>query len=232
MRQIRGRTQEAFDDAMRKAGVAAIKYVIAYEPVLRSPALKQSKALRLLAGKQRMWLFENRFFRPFVQVYRDDESPTPAIVEKQQLTGRDARVRLLREDPTKIAVTVNADVPALLVVSESWHPGWEVTVDGTRSGMKKAEGAFQAVSVPKGRHEVVFEYSRPEYYRYGAFVSLASAIITVLLLTFGGRRPQQVEKTEPASTAEHKLFSGLGLIQTDENGTPKDEGPSEDRRES
>lgn len=79
--------------------------------------------------------------------------------------------------------------PGLLVVADSWFPGWEATIDGRPAPILRANGIVRAVEVPAGRHEVQMSY-RPATFRIGAAVSLFSTISTLLLgLLFSrGRR--------------------------------------------
>ncbi|MCP4806622.1 MAG: YfhO family protein [Proteobacteria bacterium] len=48
--------------------------------------------------------------------------------------------------------------PSRLVHSETWYPGWEVTLDGEPAELER-EGDHQAVQVPAGIHEVAFRYA-------------------------------------------------------------------------
>ena len=50
---------------------------------------------------------------------------------------------------------------SLLVVSETWDAGWEAEVDGRSVELYRANGAFRAVWLPRGRHRVEFFY-RPD----------------------------------------------------------------------
>ncbi len=45
-----------------------------------------------------------------------------------------------------------------LVLSETYLPGWEVSVDGARAPLIRANGLYMAVAVPEGAHRIRFEY--------------------------------------------------------------------------
>jgi len=78
-------------------------------------------------------------------------------------------------------VTIDTDAPGrrLLVLSDTWFPGWRATVDGTPTPILRANVAFRAVPLSPGRHRVVFEYA-PASFRNGA------AITGVALLLIAG----------------------------------------------
>jgi hypothetical protein len=46
-----------------------------------------------------------------------------------------------------------------LVVSDCYVPGWRATVDGHPAPILLADGAFRAVPIPPGSHQVVMHYS-------------------------------------------------------------------------
>ena len=49
----------------------------------------------------------------------------------------------------------NITRPALLVASESYYPNWHATVDGRPAEVLAAEGAFLALRVDPGEHDVL-----------------------------------------------------------------------------
>ncbi|HUG40813.1 MAG TPA: YfhO family protein [Longimicrobiales bacterium] len=104
-----------------------------------------------------------------------------------------ARVALRREASGRIAIDVAQEAPGLLVVTESWDPGWRATVDGAAAEVVIADVAFLGVIVPAGRHEVRLRYA-PASFRWGILVTLltAGALIGGALLERArprGRRP-------------------------------------------
>ncbi len=75
-------------------------------------------------------------------------------------------------------VTLRADVtsPALLVLADTYYPGWQATVDDTPAPILRVNLMFRAVVLSPGEHDVVFSY-RPVSWQRGALISL---------LTLGG----------------------------------------------
>jgi uncharacterized membrane protein YfhO len=75
-------------------------------------------------------------------------------------------------------VVIDADLakPGLLVLGDTWYPGWKVFVDGRESKLYRANYVMRGVSLPGGRHRVEFRY-QPVSIRIGALISL---------LTLGG----------------------------------------------
>jgi uncharacterized membrane protein YfhO len=59
----------------------------------------------------------------------------------------------------------------MVVLSDSWYPGWTVTVDGRAATAERANLAFRAVYVPQGSHTVRWSY-RPRSYLVGRGISV------------------------------------------------------------
>ena len=55
-------------------------------------------------------------------------------------------------------------------MSESWFPGWSVSVDGHSATVLRTDAVALGVPVSAGRHEVSFRY-RPPGFTAGATVS-------------------------------------------------------------
>lgn len=98
--------------------------------------------------------------------------------------GVDKRARILRDEPMRLDVHVNAPTEGVLVVADTWYPGWTCEIDGVPAAVRSAHSVFRAVNVPFGQHNVVFEY-RPKSFYIGAVMSIAGLILVALLATFG-----------------------------------------------
>ncbi len=82
---------------------------------------------------------------------------------------------------TAIEQRVEACAERVLVLTDAWYPGWEVTVDGAPAQLLRAWGLFRAVRVPPGKHLVRWDY-RPASVRLGAGVSLSALLLALGVL--------------------------------------------------
>jgi hypothetical protein len=89
--------------------------------------------------------------------------------------------------PTEVRVTTHLDAPGLLVLTDSWYPGWEALVDGTPAPVLRSNVAFRGVVLPKGDHEVVFRY-RPWWARLLP-LGICAWLVLALGLSMRGRWP-------------------------------------------
>jgi hypothetical protein len=86
----------------------------------------------------------------------------------------------------EVVQAVEACAERMLVLTDAWYPGWEVTVDGAPAEALKAWGLFRAVRVPAGRHEVTWRY-RPRSVQVGGAIS-ALALLAALATLARRRR--------------------------------------------
>ena len=102
-----------------------------------------------------------------------------------QIAAED-NVNFTMVDPDQVLIQVDADAPGVLVVNEIDAAGWNAYVNGDRTEMVRANGAFRAVVVPAGSSEVILRYE-PASLRLGLWLSLAtfSGVLIVLILLSG-----------------------------------------------
>ncbi|OGG30722.1 hypothetical protein A2973_03045 [Candidatus Gottesmanbacteria bacterium RIFCSPLOWO2_01_FULL_49_10] len=86
-------------------------------------------------------------------------------------------------DPSPDQVTVDVgDNPTdgVLVLTDAYYPGWQATLDGSRTPVYAVNIRQRGVLVPKGSHQILFFY-RPQSFMLGLLVTLVTiAIIGVL----------------------------------------------------
>jgi hypothetical protein len=102
-------------------------------------------------------------------------------------TPRPAAARFTEDREDRVDLIVNAKRPGYVVLSDTYYPGWDATVDGHDTKVLPANVAFRAVAVPAGRHVVSFEYS-PSSVRRGTALSLAGLVAIAAGLLLGRRR--------------------------------------------
>lgn len=91
-------------------------------------------------------------------------------------------------------VEVEASVPAMVVVAQSYYHNWRAFVDGRPAPLWRANHAYQGIEVPAGRHEVTLVY-KDLAFRAGALISAVSLLCCLLLLSDRGRKPCEPESS-------------------------------------
>jgi len=95
-------------------------------------------------------------------------------------TSGNSSVKWIKDEPELIEVEANLTGPGYLVLSDNYASGWEATVDGRSTPILRADVAFRAVALPKGKHTVAFYYRPPLFYA-GALISCTSIFVILLI---------------------------------------------------
>jgi len=78
--------------------------------------------------------------------------------------------------------SINSDT---LVVHEAWYPGWRATLDGDEVGIDNSgDKVSWRIEVPEGGESLVVRFT-PMDFRVGLFVSLACALVSLVMLVPG-----------------------------------------------
>jgi Bacterial membrane protein YfhO len=86
-------------------------------------------------------------------------------------------------------VTIRAASPigGWLILSDTFYPGWQATLDGQPIEIQLANQSFRAVKFPAGAHIIEFRYE-PNSVMIGAAITLISAVVLVAGLALTHRR--------------------------------------------
>lgn len=76
----------------------------------------------------------------------------------------------------RVEILTRAPSDQILVLTDTFFPGWKAAVDGKTVDILKADWTFRAISVPEGTHTVVFTYE-PSSFSWGAKSSMMSVLI-------------------------------------------------------
>lgn len=98
-----------------------------------------------------------------------------------------AALQVLSYQPEQIELAVTLDAPGVLVLADTWYPGWQATVDGVPAPLLRANTLFRAVLLPAGQHNVQFDF-RPAALSRGAAISLAAVLLLVAVAVIGARK--------------------------------------------
>ncbi|MFA6053920.1 MAG: YfhO family protein [Thermodesulfovibrionales bacterium] len=100
----------------------------------------------------------------------------PVIFEHKGICSGKKNVEIVEFHPNTREIVVENDCPGLLVLSETYYPGWEASVDySNKHDAIRTNYYFMGTSIPKGKHIVLFEFN-PKSFRIGFAVSLAGLV--------------------------------------------------------
>jgi hypothetical protein len=83
------------------------------------------------------------------------------------------------DDPNVVIIRSIAPVDGWVVLSDTWFPGWEASIDDVPTENYRADFLFRAVRVPAGEHYIRFEY-RPLSLRIGFYLSIMAVCLLIV----------------------------------------------------
>ncbi|MEO8605448.1 MAG: hypothetical protein ABI629_22960 [bacterium] len=110
----------------------------------------------------------------------DDGEVCPALGSASD--GDSVRIVDAR-DPDCLVLHGRLASPGLVVIADTYYPGWRAHVDGTPAAIFPADLLFRAILVPAGEHEIVLTYA-PRSLAAGALLSLAAFAVCLVLLSW------------------------------------------------
>jgi hypothetical protein len=117
---------------------------------------------------------------------------TSAVVEtndRDALRGYLARrppepsesVMVVRDEPQLVELRAVLKWPGLVILADSYYPGWHLTIDGTPAPIVRANRMMRGAAVAAGEHTLVYTF-RPLSVQIGAIVSAAGLFVLLAAL--------------------------------------------------
>jgi uncharacterized membrane protein YfhO len=118
-----------------------------------------------------------------------------------------ATAGIVRYENQVVTVQVSLNDSGILVLADSYYPGWKAYVDGKEEVIRKANLFFRAVPLPAGNHMVEFRYE-PTSFKIGLSISLATIVVLLLV------------SIVCALHRRKKIYQGFLNSKTETSGTP------------
>jgi hypothetical protein len=89
----------------------------------------------------------------------------------EALSGVPQQVQIKSESNNRLALEVDVAENNLLVLSDTYYPGWKAFMDGKETKIYRADYTFRAIPLNAGTHQVEFVYD-PISFKLGAGVTV------------------------------------------------------------
>jgi hypothetical protein len=86
---------------------------------------------------------------------------------------------IVRDDPEVVEIDATLAAPGLVVLADSFYPGWRASVDGAPAPIVATNHLFRGVPAREGAHRIRFEYRPPS-------VAIGAGLGVIGLLALGG----------------------------------------------
>jgi hypothetical protein len=128
------------------------------------------KDFKVLDPKMILSMIMQKEFRPSQEVLLEEEPPSITRSRKGGEKGG-GEVEILSESNNRIQFLARSAEDNILVLSDTYYPGWKAFVDGKETKIYRADYAFRAIPLNAGTHRVEFVYD-PISFKLGAGVTL------------------------------------------------------------
>ncbi len=130
-------------------------------------------------------------YRPTEEIIFEELPP------KIFLEGSDSPGNAVIEEYSSREIIIRAELesPGILLLNDSYSPGWKAYVDGVESKIYRANYLMRAVCLETGSHTIRFLY-QPSSFTIGAIISIAVLIISILLLLIINLRSYYTRKRQ------------------------------------
>jgi hypothetical protein len=129
--------------------------------------------------KSALHLLQEPSFKPDTDAIL--EEPTSFTIAPAK-PGQNESVVFHRDTCNKITIDVDTPVPSLLVLTETFYPGWRAMLNHDNSSSEckimRTNDVFQSVPVPAGKSTVTFEF-QPSNFALGVILFLIAALSTL-----------------------------------------------------
>lgn len=102
----------------------------------------------------------------------------PAVSQRSPLSR--GRVAIDHYERGTVRMTVEADGPGFVFMSDAYHPWWKLSVDGRGARLARTNVHFRGFFVPPGRHVVEMRFDTFPFW-IGAAVSAASMLTVIVI---------------------------------------------------
>jgi hypothetical protein len=128
-------------------------------------------------------LMSRREFDPLAASYVEGVAPAEPSADAP---ARGVPATIVRDDARAVEIDADLAAPGLVVLADTYYPGWEATVDGVPAPVVAVDHLFRGVRAGAGHHRVRFSYDGRTA-RHGIAASLAG--VAVLAVVAFSRRP-------------------------------------------
>lgn len=113
-------------------------------------------------------------FDPAQEVVLDQSIP---IEPKGRL---EAAATIVDYSDQQVIVQASLNDAGILVLADSYYPGWKAYIDGKEETIRRANLFFRAVPLPAGDHRVEFRYE-PRSFAIGLAISISTVVAIVII---------------------------------------------------
>jgi hypothetical protein len=127
--------------------------------------------------------------------------PTQEVILDQEIAIKgklalEARAAIVRNENRVVTIHTSTNDDGILILADSYYPGWKAYVNGKEEGIRRANLFFRAVPLPAGNHTVEFRYE-PWSFKIGLGVSSVTILFLIIISVIVFIRTSKTTHAEP-----------------------------------
>jgi hypothetical protein len=185
---------DALSENLHLLSLLNVKYIITYEEI-------KDKRMELTYSDEKVNVYRNKgslpraFFLSNFKVISNEQdaldflrsrefNPMDVVVLNEKPFSiengsdsqhKNAGVEIKDYSSNRVILNINVPSSGILVLSDTFYPGWKAFIDWEETEIMKANAIMRAVVVPEGKHLVKFVYD-PVPFNYGLRLGLCTLI--------------------------------------------------------
>jgi hypothetical protein len=151
---------------------------------IRPPTLDKETRDRRLAAMLYMndplWTERDRAvldLRQMALIETDNPQSLNGIISRAPV-GPAETVEVVKYEPQRVELRASLDRPGLVILADTFYPGWHLTIDGRPAPILRANRLMRGAAVPVGQHRLVYTYE-PASIKIGAIVSTMGLVASL-----------------------------------------------------
>ncbi len=126
------------------------------------------------------------------------EDSIPGVRESPDLAGQATYAggaQLTSYGDERVVVRAAARRPSILVLTDTYYPGWKATVDGKSVPVHRIDYLLRGIRLAPGSHRVEFRY-QPASWRVGRIVSALALVVVLVMAGVGYARSRRLKHSD------------------------------------
>lgn len=98
-----------------------------------------------------------------------------------------AHAAIMSYQPNKVIINAKTNKIALLILTDTYYPGWKATIDKKPVKIYRVDGLLRGIFIPEGNHEVEFYYF-PTIFKIGLILMFLALLICAIFFSVFRRK--------------------------------------------
>jgi hypothetical protein len=144
------------------------------------------KDYQVMDSNKMLSMMTQKRFDPRKEVLLEETPSSFTLLNRGGGASR-GEAEIISESNNRLALRVGAPEDSLLVLSDTYYPGWKAFVDGKKTKIYRADYTFRAIPFSAGAHRVEFVYD-PLSFKLGALFTMLGIIGCAVIYLRGKNR--------------------------------------------